>query len=236
MVSPGKCTAPIPRSSLPGGRIACSAGLASLASLALLAAPACVREPLPRSCPELTAGDLVVTELRASQSGSSYRPWIELYNASADTVAIAGLSVAFIGQDGAENLGFLVREPLEIEPGGYLVLGGGDPSEFEYIDYDYTPVFHHDRDSDAPPGTPLRPRSPYGAGILELRSCRTLIDRVHYVLPDEGTLALDGASPPDAAGNDDSDESWCVDDRPSMGPITETGIRGTPGEANPPCP
>lgn len=183
--------------------------------------PACVRDPLPSSCPELAAGDLVVTEIRGSQAGS-YRQWIEIYNASDVDVPVTGLRITLTQFDGVGSQTFVVRdEALELAAGAYLVLGSGDPAALDYIDYDYS--------ADLPGDL-------YAGATLELTSCRTVVDTLIYNLPDEGTLALDGAAEPDATANDDSKTGWCVDDRASEGPQTQIGIRGTPGGANPPCP
>lgn len=188
---------------------------------ALVPTVACVRDPLPSNCPELAPGDLVVTEIRGKQTGS-YRQWIEIYNASDADIAVAGLRLTLTQFDGDGSQTFIIRdEALELPPGGYLVLGSGDPASVDYIDYDYSA----DQPSDL-----------YSGATLDLTSCQTLVDSLIYTLPDEGTLALDGATAPSAAANDDSEVGWCVDDRASEGPQTQIGIRGTPGEANPPCP
>lgn len=182
---------------------------------------ACVRDPLPRTCPELAAGDLVVTEIRGSQAGS-YRQWIEIYNASDVDVPVTGLRITLTQFDGVGSQTFIVRdEGLELTPGAYLVLGSGDPAAIDYIDYDYS--------ADLPGDL-------YAGATLELSACQTVVDELIYTLPAEGTLALDGAAPPDASTNDESKVGWCVDVRASEGPQTQIGIRGTPGEANPPCP
>jgi hypothetical protein len=215
------------------GRVACFAGCLA----GCLGSTACVRPPLTGFCTEMAPGDLVVTELRGYQGGS-YRQWLELYNASDATLALYGVRLVFTKVDGKSPVGFVIRdEDLEVEPGGYVVIGGGDPASEDYIDYDYTPDYHVEPDKDDPPGTPLDPRDLYGAAVLEVFACDVLVDVVLYKsLPTEGTLALDGASAPDAAANDDSDEGWCVDVSVGEGPQTEIGLRGSPGEANPPCP
>ncbi len=188
---------------------------------ALVSTGACVRDPLPSACPELAAGDLVVTEIRGDQAGS-YRQWIEIYNATDADIPVAGLRLTLTQFDGDGSQTFVVRdEVLELAPGEYLVLGSGDPATLDYIDYD----FSTDQPGDL-----------YAGATLELRSCETLVDKLIYTLPEEGTLALDGAITPSAAANDDSKVGWCVDDRASEGPQTQIGIRGTPGGANPPCP
>ena len=194
----------------------------ALASTLLISMLACVRDPLPSVCPQLAAGDLVVTEIRGAQTGS-YREWIEIYNATDAPVPVAGLRITLTRLDGDGTQSFVVRdETLELAPGGYLVLGGGDPAEFDYIDYDYTPDLHSS--------------SLYGGATLELKACATVVDKLVYLgLPDEGTLAF-GAVAPAAADNDDTTVGWCTDDHISDGPQTEIGLRGTPGAANPPCP
>lgn len=196
----------------------------------LALAPACVREPLDATCPRLDAGDLVVTEIRGKQHGS-YRQWLEVYNASDEPVGLAGLRVRFAELDGDEGVAFVVRDAdLTVEPGAYVVLGGGDPGQFEYIDYDYSVDLYT---GESPP---YDPRDLDGAARLSLVACQTEVDVVVYRgLPVEGTLALDGSRAPAAADNDDSREGWCVD-AALGGPTSETGIRGTPQEANPPCP
>lgn len=201
-----------------------------LLAAAFASTTSCVREPLSSACPELAPGDLVVTEIRGKQTGS-YRQWIEIHNASDATVPVGGLRVILTQLDGVGTQTFLVRdEALELPPGGYLVLGGGDPAALDYIDYDYTPDLHS-------PSNPSQPRDLYTGATLELHACEVLVDKLIFRgLPSPGTLALDGSVPPDAAANDDSRSGWCVDDRPSEGPQTQIGIRGTPGEPNPPCP
>lgn len=186
---------------------------------------ACVRPPLPEVCPDLAPGDLVLTEYRGPQTGS-YRQWIELYNASDAPIDLAGISLHFEPLDGGEGSRFLVRdEDLVIEPGAYVVLGGGDPARFDYIDYDFTVDYHSSTNPDEPRELP-------SGGFVAVYSCDREIDSVLLRgLPEEGTLFWPGT--PDAAANDDS-TTWCVDDFTVSN--TGTGKRGTPGEANPACP
>lgn len=200
--------------------------------LVLAALVACVRPPLTEACPEVQVGELVLTEFRGEQAGS-YRQWIELYNASDDDVALAGLTVAFTSQDGDPLGRLIVRDPeLVVAPGAYVVLGGGDPTRDAYIDYDYTGDWHSEPGPEDPPGAALEPKDIRPGGFVDLYACDTLVDRVLLrSLPEAGTLFWPGE--PDAAGNDDG-ASWCAD-ATSVIP-TGTGVFGTPGEANPPCP
>mgnify|MGYP002777767952 CR=1 FL=1 len=185
---------------------------------------ACVRPSLPRECPAIAAGDLVLTELRGSQSGS-YSQWLELYNASDEPIELAGLAVYFRPQDDGEAIRFLVRDPdLVAEPGAYVVLGGGSLSTEDYLDYDYT------GDWDSSAGGPIDLKA---GGFYDVQSCDVLIDRVLVrTLPAEGTRIWPGE--PDAAANDDTEAGWCTDDVTEI--PSRTGKRGTPGEVNPACP
>ncbi|MBA3546087.1 MAG: lamin tail domain-containing protein, partial [Nannocystis sp.] len=181
------------------------AALASALVPAIVLTIACVRDPLPSVCPRFDAGDLVVTELRGAQAGS-YRQWIEIYNASDAALPLAGLRITLyhLENDGSETFAaFFVRdEALELPAGDYLVIGGGDPAEIDYIDYDYTPDHHTTSD-------PNKPASLFASATIELLACDTVVDRVVYTgLPAAGTLALDGSAEPSAATNDDSATGW----------------------------
>lgn len=206
-------------------RLSVLVGAASLP----LAIAGCVRAPLDVHCIPVAAGDLVLTELRGKQANSSYRQWIEVYNASDEPVQLSGAQFRFTQKDG-KTQSFFVREPLEVDPGAYVTLGGGDPEEFAYLDYDYTVDFHTTTST-------TKARDLPGSGVLALELCGELVDRITYTLPASGTLALDGAAPPDAATNDAADptaaEGWCADLR--AGPKTGIGLPGSPQEANPPC-
>lgn len=201
----------------------------ALAALTTLVSAACVRPPLDDSCPELVAGDLVISEIRGPQSGS-YRQWVEIYNASDHPIAANGLRLEFTRLDGNNFFNFFVRDDaLTIEPGSYMVIGGGSPDDIAYIDYDFTPDHHSSTKENDPADL-------YEAGTLDLSVCNIALDHIVYKLPAEGTLSLDGSAPPDAADNDDSADGWCADISPGEGPQTGIGLNGTPGEANPPCP
>lgn len=192
----------------------------------LLAVPlACVRPPLAGVCPEVQAGALTITEIRGPQAGV-YRQWIELYNASDDDIALAGMSLVFTQLDGGLGGRLFIRdEGLVVAPGAHVVLGGGDPGRYGYIDYDYTPDWHSASDVETPRDLP-------SGGFVDLHACDVLVDRVLLRgLPDAGTLFWPG--PPAAADNDDG-AAWCVDTVSVAG--TSADPYGTPGEVNPACP
>ncbi len=186
----------------------------SLVGVALLWG--CIRDPVPSECHVLAPGDLVVTEIRGGQGGS-YREWIELHNASDAEIPVAGMRLTLTQRDGSGSLTLLLRDPSrELVPGEYFVVGGGDPADIDYIDFDYTPQHHVADKPDTPSGL-------YGAAVLDLAVCQVEVDRVQYQLPEAGTLVRDG-------------DGWCIDSDPGTGPQTGIGVKGTPGEANPPCP
>lgn len=209
-----------------GGRIASFAPVA-LALVATLTA--CIREPLDDDCPLIAEGALVLTEIRGPQTGS-YPQWFEFYNASDAAIPVRGVRVQFTDNVGDKSFAFFLRDAdLIAEPGDYLVIGGGSLGLYPYLDYDYTPDHHSSTKGNEDVAAAL-----YSGGTLELSTCGQTIDRVAFALAPQGTLALDGSAPPDAATNDRSKEGWCFDTT-SMGPIKGV-LNGTPGEANPVCP
>jgi len=195
---------------------------AILAMVPSLALAACTHDPLDVACPDIRAGDLVLTEIRGSQSNDTYGEWVEVYNASEQSIDLSGLSVAFIKLDGSTQSALLVRSEVVLAAGEYGVLGRQVPgAEPAYVDYGYID------DID---------RKLYDTAAVDIRSCGERIDLVVYRnLPSKGTLALDGSiNPPSAQANDD-EISWCVDSTEDA--MSETaGIRGTPQEGNPVCP
>ena len=55
--------------------------------LAILGLVGCARDPVDAVCPQLTAGDLVLTEVRGPQNPEDTDgPWIELFNATNDSI------------------------------------------------------------------------------------------------------------------------------------------------------
>jgi len=196
-------------------------------SIAFAAGLCCARAPLERICPALAPGDLVVTEIRGKQDDvDTYGEWIELYNATDEPIPLGGISVNLIKLDGSGDFHFLVRDPdVEIAARDYAVLSGTVAADKPFTTY----AFGDEEDA-----------SLYDGAFVEIYSCEDEVDRMLYrSLPDQGTWSLDGASEPDAEDNDSTDDPiWCVDATPAdpMGPMIEFGIRGTPGEANRPCP
>jgi hypothetical protein len=184
----------------------------------------CAREPLEYICPDVAAGDLVITEVRGPQSGSdTWGEWIELYNASSNQIDLEGLHVRVRRIDGGSDETVIVRLPgVTVGAGSYTVLGQFDmDSPPDHVDYGYI--------LDMSSGLP-------DSAAVEVMACETEIDQVIYRnLPSQGTWAFDGAyATPNAEDNDD-DAAWCNDDVDIMDPM-ELGIPGTPGTANLLCP
>ena len=199
---------------------------------------ACVRPPLEPGCPTLGAGDLVISEIRGEQSGTDTRgQWIELYNASAASVALAGVQLVLRPLASAATSITLRDRQLSVASGGYTVLAVDRVCSSDACvdrlppDADYG--FGDDYTRDLPAGA-----------IVEVWSCGVLIDSLLYrALPDVGTLSLSGAAPPDAALNDvASDDAgavvapFCADETPAVGGGTDVGLPGTPGAPNLECP
>lgn len=240
-------------------------GSIALTLLATTLASGCMREPAPCLI-ELQEGDLVITEIRGPQDGMDTRgEWFELYNATDETLELQGLRGTLerlegSAVDGQVGLTFLVREPLSIEPGAYVVLGTlplheGRRPELDYsvnddfrLDPATTEVVAPDGqvvEIEVPPDENADPRALFDSARVRLWACDRLIDGVVYAgLPTCGTHGLDGLSAPDADDNDDparwcddARSPWCDEDEPITGsPPLPWGAPGSGGEANPPCP
>lgn len=200
-----------------------SSRVIEIAAAALLLVSACSRDPLEVPCPQVAAGEIVVTEIRGPQSGDDdYGEWIELYNASGGSLDLQGALITLTTLDGSTQGEILVREPdVSVPGGGYVVLGRSLPGEEpEHVDYGYAQDFD---------------RELYDSAAIDVFDCDELVDRAIYRnVPRTGTLALDGKiDPPTAEANDD-ESSWCVDDTEDA-MSEESGIRGTPRERNRPC-
>ena len=246
-----------------------SPGLRVRGSIALLSAAlllsGCVREPAPCLI-ELNEGDVVITEIRGPQDGLDTRgEWFELHNATDEVLDLQGLRGTLQKLDGGAvdgdvALTFLVREPLELDPGAYVVLGTLplDDGKRPELDYSVNDDFRLDAatvevvtpdgqvvEVDAPPDENADPRALFTSARVRLYACDRLIDSVRYVsLPSCGTLSYGGGTTPDADDNDDPSRwcadqrsSWCTDDDAMPGsPPLPWGAPGSGGEANPPCP
>lgn len=224
---------------------------------ALAAAGGCVIEPEPCLL-ELDEGDLVITEIRGPQATEGTRgEWLELYNASGEPLDLRGLRGTLRplegnAVDGELSLTFLVRESLPVEAGGYVVLGTSVLNEIRNpgVDYSINSDFRLEPqvvqketpdgviDIVLPAGENADPKALFRNARVQLFACERLIDGFVYArLPDDGTWSYDGNRVPDADDNDDPSQ-WCNDATPppADGPMTATGLPGSPGAPNLPCP
>jgi hypothetical protein len=198
------------------------------------ASSACSREALDDLCPSVSAGGLVITEVRGDQSGEdAYGEWLEIYNGSGTALDLEGLQIVLRRIDGGASGTILIRESLPVDAGDYVVIGRFAPGGTapDHIDYGYTLPCE---DSSSGCDTQWFDTSFYDAAAIDLVACGELIDRTIYRnLPSRGSWSFDGAMAPSADGND-VESAWCDDltedaDTPTM------GYRGTPGEENIPC-
>jgi len=187
------------------------------ATLVLLCAAACVRDPDDSVCPEVGAGDLVVTEIGGEQTGmDTLKPWIELYNASGRSVDLQGLKVRFRRLTGDDSTDTIVRRSLVVAPGAYVVLGlAADDDRPAYHDYGISADFHASWPTQA---------------AIDVQACGERVDLAQYgSLPKTGTYSL-GTTPPTAEAND-LPANWCTDTT-----TTPDSFPGTPQKANTACP
>ena len=197
-----------------------SASLGAVFLLSPLAA--CVRDPLTGDCPDIEAGELVITEVSLGDAGSPHG-WLEVFNATDRTLDLATLRVTMTPLTGDLDKirAFIVRETdLELAAGAYAVFGQGDPRFYDFIDYDFV--------DDQ--GSALEASATY-----ELHACAVMVDSATVrALEFDTSLALGG--PPDAATNDDSKSGWCTDATVHQSAPDKQSTHGSPGEANPQCP
>ena len=191
----------------------------------------CEREMLEHICTPVESGELVISELRGSQSEvDTYGQWIELHNRSATTLNIGGIRIHLhdIADDAlSDPKVIMVRdEGLTVEPGGYVVLGWQRPDQLpDHVDYGYEEDYASNFSA---------------SGQIALYVCNELVDYVVYQnLPTVGSLAFDGdleltVDANDNANPTDVESNWCNDASPVNNP-TEVGTPGTPGEQNRPC-
>jgi hypothetical protein len=192
--------ADVPRANPLDGRCrgrACALGL----GLGLIGSTGCIREPLPEVCPNVDVGELVISELRGNPAtGSKLADYIEIYNAAGKSVDLQGLIIRVIATGGTD---IIIREPLEVDAGAYVVIASGRPS---WITYDVG--------TDA-----VEQFLPGEETAIELEACGEVIDTINYApggaptgLPEGQTLACGNAdAPPTADDNDDVDSGcWCL--------------------------
>ena len=174
-----------------------------------LGTPGSVNEAKKGSA-DLAAGDVIITEIMANPAfcSDTYGEWIEVYNASADSVDLEAL---WIG-DASTRTGSVDRKTV-LAPGQFAVLARGDGSAFCY---DFTPdAFYGSSPALNNPGDSVRLQN--GSGLVD--AAATYADAAAGVSIELlGTAFDDGAN--DDIGN------WA----PAFAPIGDSGDFGTPGE------
>ncbi len=164
---------------------------------------------------DMTPGDIVISEVMANPIGQSAgKEWIEIYNASSDTIQLEGALLV-----NGEGTGAATHEmgELEIGAGEYAVLGNVEPDFMEdYHDYAY----EDDLGS-----------LPNGGGHISIECDGDLVDSANYPEMSEGVaMGFDGALEPDHTLNTDPD-NWCEAEQE----FDADGSLGTPGERNDAC-
>lgn len=187
-----------------------------LLGILVIAAFGCTRDPIEAQCPDVSPGDLVVTEIRGPQSGTDMLgTWVELYNASGSSVNLFGVKIRFRKKDGSSEVPVIIRRDVTVQANGYAVLGLiPDAERPAYVDYGFSSDFHVGFLASA---------------AIDVEACGERIDRMIYdVLPKMGTYSLGGAP---TADNNDLPTAWCTDATMDAGTYP-----GSPQRQNIACP
>lgn len=183
-----------------------------------VALAACAPEVAHGEACRVAAGELVFTEVFADPLGpDAGREWIEVYNATAAPVELAGLSLRHSREDGSRAKVHVLR-PFVLGAGEYLALGNAPPELAPpYVGYGY--------------GVELGELQNGARGRLELACGPVVIDEIVYrPVRQSRSLALDGGDAPDAVANDEPGR-WCDTSAREV----EPGAFGSPGAPNEDC-
>jgi hypothetical protein len=168
------------------------------------------------SCEGVGEGDVVITEVMANPRGPDEgHEWIELHNPGPMAIALDGVRLEASRADGSGARSF-VLDDLELEPGGWLVLGDSRAEPLPaHLDRSYGPALGALRNSDA---------------RVAVHCGDTVVDEMAYARTRDGhALVLDGALPPARARREPA--RWCHAEELEY----EPGNFGTPGGANETC-
>lgn len=164
------------------------------------------------------AGDLVISEIMANPAGADAgHEWIEIYNATAEPVNLAGLRLGVEAVDGSGSKTLLLDTEAGTLPArSYYVIATTSATPLpEWADLGIGDALGALRNTN---------------GRVLLVCGSTTVDAVTYsTMPEAAALGFDGAVAPDALANDDP-ERWCagIDEY-------EPGMYGSPGARNPAC-
>lgn len=179
----------------------------------------CAPAPGPLSvCEAVQPGDLVLTEVLRNPIGSDKgREYVELFNATEESIELSGLTLYVQGASGPEREKRHRFVSGTVSPHGYAAVGDAPLAERpEHLVYGY--------------GDALG-ALPNDALVLGIRCGTTVIDEIRR---DEAGVEgkaeqLDGRAAPDAVENDQP-QRWCES------PAAWGDGYGSPGQPNPPCP
>ncbi|MHB8874542.1 MAG: lamin tail domain-containing protein, partial [Myxococcaceae bacterium] len=188
-----------------------------LSAFVLATLVACAPPP-PDPCKSRKPGDLVLTEYLNDPPGiDTGKEYLELYNATAATIELKGLTVYTSKLDGTSLKTHVLRAG-SVPSRGYFTLGDVRAGEVNpaYIGYSYEDGL----------GALAN-----GEGVLGLKCASVVIDEVKYqTAPKAGRArTFDGLLQPNATLNDD-EASWCEADAEFV-----PGLFGSPAMANEPC-
>ncbi len=181
----------------------------------------CGREAIAErsACDDLSAGDLVITEVHANPDGSDADgEYIEFFNATKAPLTLDGLTISTSRTDGVGPKSHRFIGGL-VEAERYIAVGNAPIESMPaYLQYSYGASLGPLRNSDA---------------TLLLRCGEMLLDQVRYERTVDGrALEFDGRLAPDHELNDD-EHHWCAAPT-GISEISE-GNFGTPGTRNSPC-
>jgi hypothetical protein len=183
---------------------------------AVLALAACGPPALTTgACTRRLPGDLVITEVFADGDGDDTgREWFEIFNATAQPIDLAGLTITNSRPDGSRGNAHVVRAAT-VAPGQYFTLCNAPDGQVPpYVDYGY--------------GDDLGQLFNTGGGKLTIACDGQEIDSAPYADVKPGhARALGAIERPDYTRNDDL-AAWCEAD----GAEFTAGNFGTPGAAN----
>ncbi|MEM6290980.1 MAG: CotH kinase family protein [Myxococcota bacterium] len=176
----------------------------------------CVQDLAPAPSP----GELVISEFMSKVPGDDGgHEWIEIHNTADGARRLNGLTLRVGGDEHEIDL-----VGLEVPAGGYALIA---QDEAYAAEFGGAAAYYYGNGVDLP----------NEGGTIELLSGETVIDAVAYDELDAMWTLTSGYSTSlhptdlDASINDDG-LRWCL----GWTTIGETGLRGTPGEANEACP
>ncbi|MEC7946188.1 MAG: lamin tail domain-containing protein, partial [Myxococcota bacterium] len=184
--------------------------------------------------PDLSAGDLIITEVMndvPSGDAEDHCEWIEVYNNTTGSVDLQGLGV---GDDDSSTGS--VSTSVVVDAGSYTVLGKGSAAQWATdcptLAAVITPSAHYGSGPNlSNGGDPVRIFQFDGTAIDETGTNITDASAADYSMvsldADEGYSSELNAAPTSEEANDEAAE-WCQ----ASAEIGRSGVFGSPGAAN----